>query len=1006
MSVIRQNNWIGQGRADLPQLRSTDSSVAADFDVLAGNIISGQAPLIVYGFAVLTSGATGADAATLQISVANSLAMHYLASENGTIFNVPADRSIETLNASNPRLMGAFTANTVNFIGFDLRRSADASTADLVEFLDANTLLETPKRVPLARTLDYVLTISTQDFSLTPGICPIARVVTDANNRIVSIEDARNLFGRLGSGGSVPNEYNAFPWPGGRTEDPGNLLFTGGDKNIASLKQWMDAAMTRMWEIGGGEHWFSATADRNVTLARVGNTTFSNAEYFEWDGTNLHWRGIRYLFDNSTGYYNDIKDQLTSIAGLTNLAEGDCVYVDLDRTKNLDNTYPTLGDGPGLQPQKSSLVLLGTPTIPGSRHIIAWRSNNNIWTDNGTFPVNSAYAPATGDSTFGNGALGIVRLTARPQQDGGWPDNFTPEAVVADVSRRAVATGLTRGLVGANAAITAGAISVGNGVNDTRVILGGPATIQTATNVGSATVGNNLLNLAFGVPDTFISGSGASAFDNRIINVGPSVVLTTPAGLQLRSNQSVSIADSVSITGGSSGALRINANGHVVLGPSAVLSNAAGASLRVNSNAIAALAGAASITSAGGGILNLSANAGLFLGSTSLINNNSPNNLNINNNGIFAIAAGGQINATVGTLGLTSNGVIGVANVTLTNPPGIISTGIVGLGLHGVNGRAIGAGIGGNFTNADNSAFVPTTNFGSHVVSWTKPLAPALYAEDTTTGDNAVSLHVRGSNTGNGSNDGASVLIENASTGPSMIVRGNTDIHSSSVFYNEGIARVMLVRSYGEGTAAQFDSDSDSDDTVIIANDGNRRGLLVTNNGPYDGSSFRAALTTSNDATGALGGLAAFFSSSASNNARDADTVAVRGRINFVGDNPINFVSETTNRITPKNVVKAWCNGRYTNDSLSIQMFDGYNAALDFFFPSGAGSGIQVNFAVPFADTNYYASMMLPNIVGYFAYETTRDPSFIRYSIFRYTGAYAIDTYNLQFCFLAMGKQF
>lgn len=393
MSVGRQENWLGQQRVDVPHLRAVESSICGDFDVLAGLIMTGNSPRVVRGFDLIPL-SPGSAAITLQIHVAGAAMIHPLAAESGSIFAVPADRAAETLNAANSRVSGGFTASATNYIGLDLRRRADSSTTDLVQFLVPDTGKENPKSVPLARTLDYVLYISTQDFSTTPSVAPIAKVVTDAFNNIVSLEDARDFLCRLGSGGTVPDPKYAWPWASGRAEAGDNSDFTAGDKGLASLKDWMDASMTRLWELGGGEHWYSPTADRNVRMARTG-ATFTNGEWFEWDGTNLHWKGLKFVFDNSTATYNDVANQTGSSGGLTNLADGDCIYVDVKRDT----------DAASLTAVKAARVTLGTPTVPGSRYIIAWRIGTTIYTRDSSFPVGATFSPAT------NTSLGLVQLT-------------------------------------------------------------------------------------------------------------------------------------------------------------------------------------------------------------------------------------------------------------------------------------------------------------------------------------------------------------------------------------------------------------------------------------------------------------------------------------------------------------------------------------------------------------------------------------------------------------------
>lgn len=403
MATIRQANILGQARIDVPHLRALESAVAADFDLLAGKILGGSKALVVRGFEIITSGAIGSPATSLQIVVANGILVHPLASESGSIFVVPSDQAAEVLSTTNANVSGSFTPGQVNYVGVDLRRLADFTTSDLVMFYDADTGLETAKTVPLARTLQYRIIISTTDFSSTTNVLPLAKITTNGSNVVTVIEDARNMMYRLGAGGSIPDKKYEYPFPSGRSErvqDAAGTVFSGGDKAIQNGKDWMDAAMTRIWEIGGGEYWYSATADRNVTMIWTG-TTFTNGENFEWDGTHLHWKGLRFLFDNSTGYYNDVANQTSNSTGLTDLADGDCIYVDLDRSQNLTG-------GSALVAVKAPLISMGVGGTPGARQIVAWRNGTAIYTRNWRYAVGTTFTPATTTS------LGVVKLHATP----------------------------------------------------------------------------------------------------------------------------------------------------------------------------------------------------------------------------------------------------------------------------------------------------------------------------------------------------------------------------------------------------------------------------------------------------------------------------------------------------------------------------------------------------------------------------------------------------------------
>lgn len=400
MASNRSNNFLGNQRVDVPHLKLLEAGVRGDFDTLAGQILAGNIAQIVSGFTIQTSGLVGQAATNIQVFTAGATMLHPLATASGTVFKVPSDRATETLSSTNGRVVGSFVSGTTNYIGIDLVREADDATTDQVQFLDVTTDEESPKRVPLSQTLDYRIYISTQDFESTPGIAPLAIVVTSTSNTINSIQDARDLFFRLGSGGTAPDSNYTHPWAE-RTESTSD--FTVADKSLASLKDWVNAAMTRLWELGGGESWFSQTADRNVRMIRLASATVfaSTGDWFEFTGGHLHWRGLAVIFDNSTGHINEIKDQATNSTGLTDLTDGYCIYVDLDRSQNL-----TAGNA--LQPYKAQLSTLGLPTKPGSRYIIAWNYGGSIYTRDGQFFVGVTQPVAT------TSAVGTVKLNQTP----------------------------------------------------------------------------------------------------------------------------------------------------------------------------------------------------------------------------------------------------------------------------------------------------------------------------------------------------------------------------------------------------------------------------------------------------------------------------------------------------------------------------------------------------------------------------------------------------------------
>ncbi len=407
MAVKRMKNWLGQQRVDVPHLREIESAVAADFDDLAGKILASSRAIVVHGMTIAMGAAVGNAATQLVLNTANAILLHGTASEPGALFVVPGTQPAETLGTSNPVVVGSFTPNAINYIGIDLIRLTDATTDDTVKFRSATTKKEFSQQVPLARTLQYRVIISPQDFTQLPSVAPVAKVLLDASGLVVSVTDSREMMFRLGSGGSVPDPLAIFAWPGGRIENPVTSTttsdpFTGADKSIASFIDFFHAMESRLWEVGGGEHWYSQTTDRDVFFVRdPANVFISDDENFEWTGTNLHWKGISFDFGNSTAVKNTIAARLTDSPGLTDLAVGQCIYVDVDRA--VDNAI--------LVVVKANLSSLGTPTIPGSRHIIAWRVSEGVFGLGQAKPVGFAFAHAT------DLAYGVVKLYASAGTD-------------------------------------------------------------------------------------------------------------------------------------------------------------------------------------------------------------------------------------------------------------------------------------------------------------------------------------------------------------------------------------------------------------------------------------------------------------------------------------------------------------------------------------------------------------------------------------------------------------
>jgi hypothetical protein len=293
MAIQRRVNWISQERVDVPAMRSIESAMSNDLDQLIQSFVTGDPSMpqgrgyVLRGFELSMTGAIGGAASGLQMVVDPGALFHIEASQSGTTFMVPAGTPNQTLNsATNTNVTGAFTPNAINYVGIDYSRLIDPTTDAEVYIWDPTTNSETTLVAPTAVILEYDIIISTTVWP--SNVLPIAVVVTDAGNNVLSITDSRWLLFRLGTGGTDPNPFYVYPWtaqPEGRTENPPTSTsdasdpFEGGDKMLMTLKDWMNAIMSSLLEIKGTTYWYSLGSAGSIVNLRedLGNTVVTGA---------------------------------------------------------------------------------------------------------------------------------------------------------------------------------------------------------------------------------------------------------------------------------------------------------------------------------------------------------------------------------------------------------------------------------------------------------------------------------------------------------------------------------------------------------------------------------------------------------------------------------------------------------------------------------------------------------------------------------------------------------
>jgi len=153
------------------------------------------------------------------------------------------------------------TSSAVNFVELDL--TTTTSAPDTRAFWDPQANggdgAEFSQIVDTAKDLTAVITVNQTGFSGGSKI-PLMKI-TMTGSAITALEDARNGFFRLGTGGSTPNPSFNYPWSQGQTEPDADRkldagAFLGADKGLNTFKDWADAIMTEIKSIKGSAFWF------------------------------------------------------------------------------------------------------------------------------------------------------------------------------------------------------------------------------------------------------------------------------------------------------------------------------------------------------------------------------------------------------------------------------------------------------------------------------------------------------------------------------------------------------------------------------------------------------------------------------------------------------------------------------------------------------------------------------------------------------------------------------
>jgi len=295
-------------RLDLPDLLSLDSYAAGDWKFFLKGLVGDTKPYILKGFDVIDPGnAIGTQACSIR--VADSVVFYPGSNSGSFYYGLPEG------NSQSAPLVPELRKNAVNYVylTFNTVDTSIDTRAFWDPDKDGGVGGEFSQDVNTESVLSVQVNVSTGSFPA--NTIPVAKIKVGAVT-IESIEDARDLMFRLGSGGINPNAFNTYTWrslpsnPYQRSEPSTQMLsggvnpFQGADKNILTLKEWMDAIMSKVRELGGTTYWYDDTSSFGLV-----------SSFFDACGTTFKSKG-KWVHDTVTPglltWSEDVQIKMTS----------------------------------------------------------------------------------------------------------------------------------------------------------------------------------------------------------------------------------------------------------------------------------------------------------------------------------------------------------------------------------------------------------------------------------------------------------------------------------------------------------------------------------------------------------------------------------------------------------------------------------------------------------------------------------------------------------------------
>ena len=335
MAVLGRVLISSAERLDLPDFLSIDSYTQGDFKYLMRSFVGDEKPYILRGFDVINPGST-IGTQNISIRVADSV-VYYPESAAGPFFH-----GLEEGNAQAAPLVPELRKNATNYVYLTFT-TTDAAK-DTRGFWDpdkeAGVGGEFTQDVNTQTVLSITANVSVSAFP--EDTVPVA-IVTVGANFVTDVTDARDMMFRLGSGGLSPNplstyQFRSLPTASFQRSEPNvsmtNALdpnsFQGGDKNIQSLKEWMDVVMTKLLELSGTTYWYEDTSTFNLVNIFKDALASSIKSKGEWQSSSATAGLMTWTEDIVLQSVTDKRNVMVR-AGNKTLTDGQVMYIDQTR---------------------------------------------------------------------------------------------------------------------------------------------------------------------------------------------------------------------------------------------------------------------------------------------------------------------------------------------------------------------------------------------------------------------------------------------------------------------------------------------------------------------------------------------------------------------------------------------------------------------------------------------------------------------------------------------------